>query len=177
MRGASRKTARRQQVAGLTMLETAIGVSIAGTLLCVAVPAFVRNLHASSFAEVTEGLGRLSEHAVSRAQRRPTEDAFPKSAPVTPEAPPRGHKEVDPPGTWGHPTWIALEFQATLDGTPHAFAYGFDSVRDPEESRFVAHAHADLDGDGQTSTFSVRGRAKAGAAQAEPGMDVVGGLE
>jgi hypothetical protein len=159
------------------MIETAIGVSIAGTLLCIAVPAFVRNLHASSFAEVTEGLGRLSAHAVQRAQRRPTEDAFPKSAPLTPELVPRGHKEVDPPGAWGHPTWIALDFQATVDGTPHAFAYGFDATLNKDESSFVAHAHADLDGDGQTSSFSVRGRAKAGAGQADPGMEVVGGLE
>ncbi len=162
---------------GLSTIETAIAISIAGILLCIAIPAFVRNLHASSFAEVTEGLGRLSEHAVQRAQRRPTEDAFPRSAPLTPESPPRGHKEKDAPGTWGHPTWIALDFQATVDGTPHAFSYAFDSTEGAEESSYAAHAHADLDGDGQTSSFTVRGRAKAGAAQADPGMDVVAGLE
>jgi len=159
------------------MIETAIAISIAGVLLCIAVPSFVKNLHASSFAEVTEGLGRLSEHAVAHAQRRPTEDAFPKSAPLTPETPPRAHKEKDPPGTWGNPTWIALDFQATVDGTPHAFSYAFDSTLGAEESSFAAHAHADLDGDGQQSTFMVHGRAKAGAAVADPSMDVVLGLE
>ena len=162
---------------GLSMIETAIAISLTGTLLCIAIPTFVRNLHASSFAEVTEGLGRLSEHALQRAQRRPTDDAFPRSAPLTPEAPPRAHKEKDPAGTWGHATWIALDFQATVDGTPHAFSYAFDSTLAAEESSFAAHAHADLDGDGQSSSFTVRGRARAGAAQADPGMDVVAGLE
>jgi hypothetical protein len=162
---------------GLTPIEAAIGIAIVGSLLAIAIPAIARNLHATYFAEVTEGLTRLQEHAVARAQHRPTEDAFPRSAPMTPAVPPRAHKEADPPGTWAHPTWVALDFQATTDTTPHAFSYGFDSTLGKDDSSFVAHGHADLDGDGQTSTFEVRGTASGGEARATPGFVVFQELE
>jgi hypothetical protein len=158
-------------------VETAIGISIVGSLLAIAIPSFVKSFRTTYKAEAIAGLTRLSGNAVSRAQNRPTPDAFPRSAPITPPAPPRGHKEIDPPGTWAHPTWVALDFQATTDGSPHAFAYGFDSTLGQDESSFVAHAHADLDGDGETSSLEVRGRASGGTAVMAPGLTVFKELE
>jgi type II secretory pathway pseudopilin PulG len=155
----------------------AISIAIVGSLLAIAIPAFVRSFRVTYHAEATSGLTRLSEHAIARAQRRPTEDAFPRSAPITPETPPRGTKAVDPPGTWAHPTWVALDFQATPDASPHAFSYGFDSTLGQAESRFTAHAHADLDGDGETSTFELHGKAADGTAVVEPRLYVEKELE
>ena len=175
--GRERAVRRRAGERGLSAIETAIGVSIVGSLLAIAIPTFARNLHVTYYAEATTGLSRLSDNAVTRAQRRPTPDAFPRSAPITPSPPPRGRKEADPPGTWAHPTWVALDFQATPDGTPHAFSYGFDSRLGDDESSFVAHAHADLDGDGETSTIETRGRARDGVAVREPGITVFRELE
>lgn len=144
-----------------TPVELAIGAALLGSLLAVAVPAFSRDLHASRFVEPTEGLARIGAAAVAYAE---TNRRFPESAPLTPTAPPRGKKEVDPPGTWDFPTWKALAFRPSAEGVPHAYAFSFESTAGG--SAFVAQARGDLDGDGVLSTFEIRGRAGAGAADA-----------
>ncbi len=171
---------RRAAVAsrGLTAVEAAIAFAIGGSLLAVAIPAFVRELHASRFAEPVLGLQKIGDGALAYAAGKPAVSALPKSAPLTPSAPPRGTREVDPPGAWDHPTWTALGFRAAPEGVPHAFAFAFDAAPGASRSTFVAHAHADLDGDGVRSTFEVRGHVQDGEPPAlEPGMYVENEVE
>ena len=100
---------------------------------------------------------------------------FPPSAPLTPGAVPRGRCEVDPPAAWQHPTWAALDFRPVPEGSPHCFAFAFDSAASPTKATFRAHAHGDLDGDGVVSTFEVTGRSVEGDPRGptlDPGMYV-----
>jgi hypothetical protein len=176
MKTSSRK--RRARARGLTAVEAAIVFAIVGSLLAVAVPAFVRELHASRFVEPVDGLQRIGAGALAYAQGKPTASAFPPSAPLTPASVPRGTREVDPPGVWEHPSWRALGFRAAPEGLPHAFSFGFDATPGPARSTFVAHAHADLDGDGVRSTFELRGHAVEGQpAEVEPGLYVEAEVE
>lgn len=133
-----------------TPIELAIGFALLGSVLAVAIPAFVREVHASRFVEPVDGLSRLSAAAIEHAEKH---GHLPESAPLTPETPPRGKKEVDPPGTWDAPTWQALEFRASPEGVPHAYSFAFEA----QPTGFVAQARGDLDGDGVLSTFEVRG--------------------
>ncbi len=166
--------AKRAPQRGLTAVEAAIVFAIGGSLLAVAVPAFVRELHASRFAEPVEGLQRMGQGALAYATAHPAaRDALPASAPLTPVAPPRGTREVDPPGAWEHPSWVALGFRAAPEGVAHGFAFAFDAAPGAARSSFVARAHGDLDGDGVRSTFELRGHAQDGEPPVlEPGMYV-----
>jgi hypothetical protein len=140
-----------------TPVELAIGAALVGSLLAVAVPAFLHELHASRFVEPTDGLARLGASAVAYAEAN---QRFPDSAPLTPAAPARGKKEADPPGTWDGPTWKALAFRPAAEGVPHAYSFSFESSGGG--SAFVAQARGDLDGDGILSTFEIRGDARRG---------------
>ncbi len=158
----------------LTPVELAIGAALLGSLMAVAVPAFLRDLHASRFVEPTEGLERLGASAVAYAIAN---ERFPDSAPLTPSAVPRGKKEADPPGTWETPTWKALAFRPAAEGVPHAYAFSFESTSGG--AAFVAQARGDLDGDGVLSTFEIRGRNAHESAPplVVPGMYVEAELE
>jgi hypothetical protein len=166
-------TRARRKERGVTAVEAAIAVAVLGSLCAVAVPACGRELHASHFAEPIDGLARVSAASVAHAQGHAAADAFPSPAPLTPAVAPRGAREVDPAGVWDHPTWRALEFRASPENVPHAFAFAFDS----SPGAFVAHAHGDLDGDGVTSTFEVRGTADESGARVLPGMYVAEEVE
>ena len=156
-----------------TPVELAIGVALVGSILAVAVPTFVREVHASRLVEPTDGLARLGANAIAYADAN---NRFPDSAPMTPAVPPRGKKEADPPGTWDTPAWKALEFRPAPEGTPHAYAFQFDAPK-PNEA-FVARARGDLDGDGILSTFEIRGGiAPADKPKLVPGMYVEAELE
>jgi hypothetical protein len=135
-------------------MEAVMVVSLAGSVLAVAVPAFVRNVHASRWVEPMNGLLSIGARASSLARTRPLTDAYPESAPLTPGTVPKGESVEDPDGTWEHPTWRALQFR--LD-TPHYFSFAFHSDNGSQISRFEAHAEGDLDGDGQTSMFKLSG--------------------
>lgn len=176
----SRPSSRAAQ-RGLTAVEAAVGFAIFGSLLAVAVPAFVRELHMSRFAEPVNGLAAIAKGAAAYAQGRDVAGAFPESAPLTPASVPRGKREPDPPGVWDTPTWTALGFRAADEGVEHAFAFAFDAHPGPNESRFVAHAHADFDGDSVTSTFEIRGATvdspTVTEVRVEPGMHVEDELE
>lgn len=177
----SRSRARRS-----APVELAILFALGGSLLAVAGPTFVRELHASRLVEPVEGLKRMGGGAVAFAQEHASPpmaapsgsgpqavQVFPPSAPMTPSAPPRGRCEVDPPDAWETPTWNALQFRPAAPGKPHCFAFAFDSAPSPPLSTFRAHAHGDLDGDGITSTFELTGRYVEGdprGAIIDPGM-------
>ncbi len=166
----SRARARR-----FTPVELAIAFALGGSLLAVAVPTFVREVHASRFVEPVGGLQRIGAAAVSYAHAHPVPQAFPPSVPLTPGAPPRGRCEADPPGAWEQPTWRALDFRPVPPDAPHCFAFSFDSGLSPARSTFRAQAHGDLDGDGISSTFEVTGHYAEGdpaGPVVDPGMFV-----
>jgi hypothetical protein len=157
-------------VRSFSALEFAAVFAVGGSLVAVAVPAFLRNLTASKLTEPIEGLDRLVSSAVAYAAVHPQEISFPPSAPLTPAEVPRGVRVVDPPEIWQHLTWRSLRFRFV---EPHAFSFKFDSELDPatQVMRFTAVAHGDLDGDGMVSTFEVRGeRAPGREARVLPGM-------
>lgn len=156
-----------------TPVELAIGFALLGSVSAVAIPAFVRNLHASRFVEPTDGLARIGTAAVAYAEAN---ERFPDSAPLTPSSPPRGKKEADPPGTWDTPTWKALSFRPAPEGAPHAYSFAFDAPK-PAEA-FSAQARGDLDGDGILSTFEIRGVRRAGERpEVLPGMHIDSEIE
>lgn len=177
----------RARVGRITPLELAIAFALGGSLLAIAIPTFARELHASRMVEPVDGLARLGASAVAYGREHsptsaapatpPTQTApvFPPSAPLTPGAPARGRCEIDPPDTWNGPTWTALGFRPVPEGTPHCFAFAFDSGSSQGKATFRAHAHADLDGDGIPSTFEVTGRYVEGDPRGptlDPGMFV-----
>jgi type IV pilus assembly protein PilA len=143
----------------LSPIEAACGVAILGSVLAVAAPAFVKNLHASRLVEPVDGLNRIAARATALAAAQPAESAYPESTTLTPERVPRGAPASDPPGTWNHPTWRLLDFAFT---TPHSYSFAFESRNAPGEARFRAVAHGDLDGDGLTSTFEIVGQSRDG---------------
>lgn len=143
----------------ITPVEAALAFAIAGSVLAVTVPAFVRNLHASRMSEALEGLEKLSARAMILSDTAPLGAAFPSSCPLTPAAVPRATLVVDPPHTWDHPSWRLLDFGFD---TPHAYSFQFESQNGADVSRFVAIAHGDLDGDGVVSTFKTGGSIRQG---------------
>jgi hypothetical protein len=167
----------------LSPVEAAAAVAIAGSVLATAVPAFVRNLHASRLSEASDGLERIAMRAAALAAGRSADSAYPDTAPLTPAQVPRGERVTDPPGTWDHATWRRLDFELTV---PHSFSFEFLSVNglssadagndgkgaspsadaapaQPGRARFTARAHGDLDGDGSYSTFEISGESSDGA--------------
>ncbi|HKQ71408.1 MAG TPA: hypothetical protein VJT73_18820 [Polyangiaceae bacterium] len=154
----------------LSPVEAAVAFALGGAVLAVAVPEFVRGLHASRLAEPVDGLKRIAASALTAAQASGAEPAFPPSVALTPGEVPRGVRADDPPGAWDQPTWKALGFGFDH---PHAFSFSFESSQPaPGRSRFRATAHGDLDGDGVVSTFEIEGEADAAGARVVPGMYV-----
>jgi hypothetical protein len=147
-------------VRSLSPVEAALCVAIAGSVLAVGVPAFVRNLHASRLVEPLDGLKRIAEQAAQLATERPAGSAYPESIGFTPATVPRGSPALDPPGTWDKPTWLALRFGFS---EPHSYSFAFESDNKLGLARFKARARGDLDGDGQFSDFSLAGEARDGA--------------
>jgi type II secretory pathway pseudopilin PulG len=141
----------------MTAVEAAVSFAIVGSLVAVAVPAFVRDLHASKVSEAVDGIKSIAEAATDYARTHDVPHAYPDSAPLTPATVPRGERVVDAPGTWDHGSWTDLGFRPTAEGVPHAFSFQFDSVKAPARSTFRAAAHGDLDGDGTLSTFALTG--------------------
>jgi hypothetical protein len=179
-------------------VELAVVFALGGSLLAISVPAFVREVHASRLVEPVDGVRRMGAAAVAYGQEHrsgrngapravaatgpagPPPGVFPPSAPLTPGPPPRASCEVDPPGAWDLETWRALDFRPVPAGTPHCFAFAFDSATSPGQATFRAHAHGDLDGDGILSTFEVTGRAIDGdgrGAVLDPGLYVESEVE
>lgn len=158
----------------LAPVEAALVFALAGSMLAVALPAFVRNLHASRMTEALDGLEQIAARAGALSDTAPLDAAYPASAPLTPTTVPRGELVVDPPHTWDHPTWRLLGFSKT---TLHAYSFQFDSVNAPEVSRFSAEAHGDLDGDGVTSTFRVSGSIRQGEPARREPLEVIREVE
>ena len=171
----SRARARR-----FTVLELAVAWAVGGSVLAIAVPTFVREIHTSRMVEPVEGLKRIGAAAVAYAREHPVAQAFPPTVASTPGTPPRGKCEPDPPGAWDAPTWRALDFRPSPEGVPHCFSFSFESSLSATKSTFRAQAHADLDGDGIPSTFEITGHYAEGDPNGpvvDPGMVVASEVE
>jgi type IV pilus assembly protein PilA len=171
----ARPSSSRTRARRLTAVELSVGFCLVASVLAVALPTFVREVHASRLVEPVDGLTRIGAAAVSYAKGHPVAQGFPASVPLTPATPPRGKCVTDPPGTWDQPTWRDLDFRPTAADAPHCFAFSFDSSLSPSVSTFRAQAHGDLDGDGIPSTFEITGRYVDGDLRGpvvDPGMFV-----
>lgn len=153
----------------LTAIEAAVAVAVGGSVLAVVVPTFVRNVHASYVSEATAGVSAIAGRAGALVQAAQRPQALPAPAPLTPANVPRGARVTDPPGTWDHPTWRALEFG--FDGA-HAYSFAFDAEQTPEVAKWSARAHGDLDGDGVLSTIALGGAFGRGREVVLSDMDV-----
>jgi hypothetical protein len=153
----------------LSPIEAAVAVAIAGSVLAASVPTFVKNLRASRMSEPLEGLRHIAARAAALAATRPASAAYPESVGLTPAEVPRGEQVVDPPGTWSHPTWRALQMEPT---SAHAFSFAFESKSGEGHSAYRATAHGDLDGDGIRSTFSIAGEKREGGEPVTSPIDV-----
>lgn len=158
--------ARRRQ-AGLSLTEICVIISVAGALLAVFVPAFLREVRASKVAEAGEMLGALHRGAAAyyaSTQHTPggaRTHCLPDAAGPWPATPTVDARTADPSGTPGAPTWRALEFAPTR---PLRYAYTFApssagcgvTPRDAHDAVVVLTAEGDLDGDGTRSHFERR---------------------
>jgi hypothetical protein len=158
----------------LSPIEAAALVSLAGCVLAVVVPTFARNVHASYVSEATRGVGDIAARVAMRLEEAQSLDALPEPAPLTPAQVPRGVRVTDPPGTWSHPTWKALDFAIER---AHAYSFAFESERGEGSGKFRALAHGDLDGDAVQSTLSIEGNfSPPGAVKLSP-LDVQNEIE
>ena len=158
----------------LSPVEAAVAVAVLGSVLATALPAFIKNLHASELVEPIDGLNRIATRATALAASRSMESAYPESVGLTPAQVPAGARATDPPGTWDHPTWRLLDFSMTV---PHSFSFAFDSKNAADVSVFLAKAHGDLDGDGSLSTFEISGETRSAGEPTVGQMDIYREIE
>jgi hypothetical protein len=158
----------------LAPVEAALAFALAGSVLAVTVPVFIRNLNASRMTEALEGLERISGRANALADAAPQDKAYPASCPLTPASVPRAVLVTDPPSIWNQPTWRLLGFSIE---TPHAYSFQFDSANGPATSRFTVEAHGDLDGDGVVSTFRTGGSVEPGQPPRRDALEVLREVE
>lgn len=142
-------------------IQLALAFSLGSSAVVVAVPAFLRDFHASRLAEPLDGLAEIASRASAIGAGLPVERAFPSSAPLTPTRVPGAAPMVDPPGTWDHASWRLLDFRVE---EAHWFSFQFDSQNGPERATFVASAYGDQDADGSLAEFSVSAEMKRGGA-------------
>lgn len=154
------------------MVEAALAICIAGVLLAVFIPTFLRELRTSKTSEAVEHLELLYQRSAAYfAERRPVEGGptetrcLPPMAGPTPRVPSREPVEVDFANeeTPGYPTWNALGFAPEQ---PIRFTYTYEptasgcGLRSPEGTYLLTiRAEGDLDEDGERSIFERRARA------------------
>ena len=159
----------RRRLEGLTIVEVCVIVCVAGVVLAVFVPTFLKHLHTSKVAEASEQLAQMHRGAASYWLARhhgshgePLVRCLPDVAGPAPE-----HTTVDPvdvdfaaEATPGAPTWRALGF---APDRPTRYQYAFEPARAgcgvtarPRAVVATLRALGDLDGDGVFSTFERR---------------------
>lgn len=161
--------ARVKRRAGMTLVEASALVCVAGVLLAVFVPTFVRHLHTSKAAEASEQLAEL--HRLSAAyyegrhlgaDRHLHQRCLPDAAGPAPTQPTADPVTVDfAAGTTpGAATWSALGFSPV---DPTRFTYtltptvaGCGITAGGRAHVLVLTAEGDLDGDGVRSHFERR---------------------
>jgi type II secretory pathway pseudopilin PulG len=156
--------------AGITLVEVALVLSVAGMVLAVAIPTFIESLETSKAAEATGQLEYLLRQSASYyAVARPTETgkaahcvpapAGPHPAQPSPKPVPVDFGSAD---LAGKSTWQALSFQPR---EPLRYRYSL-LVQGPScvleavqpAPLLILRAEGDLDGDGSLSRFERRAR-------------------
>lgn len=165
---------------GATLLQVALIVFVAGTVLAAFLPTFVRELRLSKVSEASENLARMHASAAAyfamehTTERGTSTHCLPPPAGPTPAAPSVEPIEVD----WGDAstldgeTWSALGF---APARPVRFSYVFEpsadgcGLRSPEGTYLVTfRANGDLDGDGERSVFERRAAADPRSGELVP---------
>jgi len=149
---------------GLSLLETALAVSILGSLLAVMVPTFVRSLHTSKTGEAVANLAIMHDHAATYFAASHADGTIsrrwclPDEAGPTPRVPTADPVRFDflAERVEGHATWVALDFspQRTrfrYSFIPESAGCGIRRQAHVPVATFVAEA--DLDVDGRLSRF------------------------
>jgi type II secretory pathway pseudopilin PulG len=142
----------------LTLLETALVLSLSGVVLAVFIPTFMRRVRTNKIHEAAELLSEMSRRASAYYERH-ERDCLPAGAGPTPESPTVESHEVDfwSPETPGHGIWRALEVRPerpirySYEYAPSASGCGLSKSETPVS--IVFRARGDLDGDGVLSTF------------------------
>ena len=151
----------------LSLVEATLLISIAGLVLAVFVPTFVRRVRTNKILEASELLGELSLRTASYYNT--TWDGghsrcLPAEAGPTPVEPTVDAAEVDffDPSALGHATWEAIGFQPS---GPVRYSYqytpgasGCNLGGEGREQWVVWSAEGDLDGDAVVSRFELRAR-------------------
>lgn len=152
-------------------IELAVVFAVIGTALAAGVPACLRAIRLSRTAEASESLEKLTvAGALYLEQKNATKLV---STPTTPAQVPVGAPVTDAEGTWSHPTFKALAFEAPQ---PHWYAYRVEIDPDLTTPLRVV-AHGDLDGDGVLSTFSRSLGREGNQIVVRPGLLVTQDLE
>lgn len=153
--------------ARLSLLEAALLVCIAGVVLAVFVPTFVRRVRTNKIVEASELLRELSARTASyygTTWDGERSRCLPAGAGPTPSEPTVDAEEVDffDPSVPGHATWEALDFQPSR---PIRYSYRYSPSltgcglgTEDQEDWVVWSAEGDLDGDSVMSEFELRAK-------------------
>ena len=149
------KRGGRRRSEGLTLVETAVLVSLAGVLLAVFVPTFIDKLRTSKVQEASDMLETIHEASVAYYETRHgrSRRCLPPSSQPTPPEPSAFPVEVD----FSAEPWASLGIQ-TEDRLRYSYelivpSAGCDVRARPGRPLFTIRAIGDLDDDGVQSTF------------------------
>lgn len=149
----------------MSLIEVALLLCLAGIVLAVFVPTFLRRVRTNKISEASELLQEMSDRAAAyhATSWDPTRRyCLPPGAGPTPAAPTVDLAEVDffEPDQPGHVTWKALGFQPDRP-VRYSYSYtpskvGCDLIGSDDLGSVLFRAEGDLDGDGVRSTFERR---------------------
>lgn len=152
----------RRRHAGVTPVQTAALIALAGSVVAVAVPTFLSAVKRSKMAEASTELARLHDRVAAyyAAVHEGKTQCVPRAAGPTPDVPSPDPVDV----VFGasdeetRDTWKALDYQPL---GPVRFSYSFvperaDCDRKANGVVAVLRAEGDLDGDGNRSLFERR---------------------
>jgi len=156
---------------GLTLVETALVVSVVGVVLAVFVPTFISRLETSKIAEAAEQLADLHMKSAAyfdtphRAPNRATKlSCLPEPAGPAPQEPSTERVIVDftHEAIEGHGTFDALGYRPEV-GLRYRYTFepeeaGCGLVNPESGALLVLRAEGDLDGDGDLSVFERHAR-------------------
>lgn len=145
----------RSRTAGLTLVETAVLVSLAGILLAVFVPTFIAKLRTSKVQEASDMLQSIHDATAAYYEERHDRQrrCLPASSTPTPPEPSASPVDVD----FSAEPWASLEIESE-DRLRYSYELVVPSagcdVRVPTgQALFTIRAVGDLDEDGERSTF------------------------
>jgi type II secretory pathway pseudopilin PulG len=155
----------RRKKAGLTLIETALVISLIGIVLAVAIPTFIKKVQISKVAEASIQLGTLYRSAAAYYATKTIDGnktathCIPSEAGPAPEKPSQKAIRLDffLNATPGAETWRALKFNP-----PEALRFRYSFLpkksgcfldKPPNTQMITLRAEGDLDGDDEYSTF------------------------